>query len=391
MNREDEEYMTAWRRQLIREHQNICDYYGVELPTPMLSLGVSRGKAGSWQATPAPGIVQINDWLVREHGWEVVLEILKHEMSHQYVDQILGRGHEPPHGPAFQEACNRLGVHPLFRRSQGEIPRFNPDSRRADHNNPMIARIEKLLALASSANEHEAALAMSKAGELMRRHNLQKMVDHGFRTPDESGHEYDFLVIASGRQRHSRHQIHLAALLQEYFYVRTINYSLYDPKTQQEQRVLELLGRRENLEVAEYVYHFMEDQLARLWRIYKSETRAGGREKNSFYLGLISGFREKLQQQERGAVNPPNADTGATSRGGREDIQPATCSSLVCAKDTHLQEFIRNRYPRLRTARSRGGKIYRDSFQAGTEEGRKIVLHKGVHHQSGNLGKLLPK
>ena len=380
-----------WQRQLVREHEQLSAYYGLKLPTPLLVIGAAAGRAGSWRAEPGPGVLEIAAWLIGRHGWDVVLEVLKHEMSHQYVAQVMGRGHEPPHGPAFQEACRRLGVHPLFRRAQSEIPRLLPGNRSpASATLPVMAKIEKLLALAASANEHEAALAMAKAGDLMRRHNLERLAAPADQKSVAAA--YDYLVISTGRRRRPPHHAHLAAILQDFFYVKTISYPLYDPRHDQCHQVLELLGARENLAVAEYVYQFLAGQLPRLWQRYQLAEGAPGRAKNSYYLGILNGFREKLRQQEtagdgRDQTRIPGAAAG---RRGSATSAAATCSSLVCAGDRGLQEFLAARYPRLRKVRGKGARLYAGTYHAGRAEGRKIVIQKGIKQHQGNRGKLLP-
>lgn len=377
-----------WQRQLVREHEQLSAYYGLELPTPLLVIGAAGGRAGSWRADPEPGVLEIAAWLIGRHSWDVVLEVLKHEMSHQYVAQAMGRGHEPPHGPAFQEACRRLGVHPIFRRAQSEIPRLLPGNcSPAPAALPVMAKIEKLLALAASANEHEAALAMAKAGDLMRRHNLERLAMAAGQNPAAAA--YDYLVISTGRRRRPPHHAHLAAILQDFFYVKTISYPLYDPRHDQCHQVLELLGTRENLAVAEYVYRFLAGQLPRLWQRYQLAQGAPGRAKNSYYLGLLNGFREKLRQQEA-AAGREQAQGAAADRRGSTTLAAVTCSSLVCANDRGLQEFLAARYPRLRKVRGKGTRLYAGTYQDGRAEGRKIVIHKGIMQHQGNRGKLLP-
>ncbi|MDF1613969.1 DUF2786 domain-containing protein [Desulfurivibrio dismutans] len=375
-----------WQRQLLLEHTWICRYYRLPLPTPLLVIGEGRSRAGTWRPQPSPGVLQIAAWLIQEHGWEVVLEVLKHEMAHQYVDRLLPGGSEPPHGPAFQEACRRLGVHPLFRRAASTIPGQLAAAGRPTGAWPVLNKIEKLLALAGSVNEHEAALAMAKAGELMRRHNLDRRRGRPDSTGPEAQEGYDCLVISTGRRRSPPHHLHLTALLQDFFYVKTISYSLYSAAHDQRHRVLELLGRRENLAVAEYVFHFLEDRLARLWQQHRKHTGAAGQEKNSYCIGVLNGLREKLQRQESDAPPQRRADDELPADAWTPAV---TCSSLVCNSDPELQYFLQERYPHLRTVRGRGRRLYSASYEAGQSEGRQLIIHKGLKQQQGNRGKLL--
>ena len=48
--------------------------------------------------------------LVLGHPWGAVVEVLKHEMAHQYVQEHLGVVDESAHGPAFRAVCEKLGI-----------------------------------------------------------------------------------------------------------------------------------------------------------------------------------------------------------------------------------------------------------------------------------------
>ena len=49
---------------------------------------------------------------VLAHRWTAVLEVLKHEMAHQFVDEILGVCEQTAHGAAFQRVCAERGIDP---------------------------------------------------------------------------------------------------------------------------------------------------------------------------------------------------------------------------------------------------------------------------------------
>src|SRR5688572_25297134 len=54
--------------------------------------------------------IELSRRLLTEHGWGVLVEVLKHEMAHQYVHEVLGVHDEPAHGPAFRQVCAERGV-----------------------------------------------------------------------------------------------------------------------------------------------------------------------------------------------------------------------------------------------------------------------------------------
>jgi len=353
--------LAAWRRQLVLEHRRLCWLYKVELATPVFEISEAQGRAGAW--SPGFSVLSLAGWLIREHAWEVVIEVLKHEMAHQFVDQRMGLGAEAPHGPAFQEACDRLGVHPAFRTAGTRIPRLPADGGKST----LLVRVEKLFALAASANEHEAALAMEKANAILRRHNLERLAGS-----PQSG--YDCLVLKTGGSRLFSHQRAIAGLLGDFFFVGVVIASQFAAESGRERRVIELTGTWENLAVAEHAYHFLIRRLEHLWQAYREETGAAGREKNSYWLGVLHGFRERLKKQEDAAI---------FAAGGGE------AAGLLRLGDPGLIRFQQARYPRLRTVRHQGPMVFADSYQAGQEEGRQLVIHKGVEEKGGNRGGLL--
>jgi len=354
--------MEIWRRQLAQEYCHLCWLYRVRLKAPLFEIREGQSRAGAW--SPGLDTLSLASWLIRDHSWDVVLEVLKHEMGHQYAQQVMGRGDELPHGPAFQEACDRLGVHPEFRTAQGAIPRLL--SGKGGKSGGMLAKVEKLFALAQSANEHEAALAMQKANAILRRYNLERL--------DRQAADYDYLIIHPGTTRIAAHQRAMAALLKDFFYVNVVIARQFEAGSGETLRVIELTGAKENLAVADHVYHFLSHRLEYLWREYRKSTGALAREKNSYRLGVLNGFREKLTSQDREAMRVTGDNTD---------------SSLVCASDPGLIRYYRARYPRLRTVQHSGPQVYADIYQAGQQEGKQLVIHKGVGASSGNTGLLL--
>lgn len=353
----------VWLRQLLAEHQQICWLHGLDLRAPVFEINENGSRAGSW--SPGHSSLKIAAWLIKEHSWDVVLEVLKHEMAHQYVHEVLRRSGERPHGAAFQEACQRLGVHPRFCRATSRIPRLISSAKRPPR--AILARVEKLLSLAQSANEHEAALAMEKANVLLRRHNISRL-EQG------SAAEYDYLIINGGKKRISAVQRTIAAILKDFFYVKVVIGRQFDAACGETFRVLELIGTEENLAVADHVYFFLTNRLEALWQEYRAAKNAAGREKRSYQLGVLTGFQGRLRSQEEEIV--------ATER--------SLSSALICSQDHGLVSYYHSRHPRLRKVRHRGAKVYSNSYKAGEEEGKNLVIHKAVQSQGVGRAAFLP-
>jgi len=141
--------------------------------------------------------------------------------------------------------------------------------------------------------------------------------------------------------------------------------------------VIELTGANENLLVAEYTYNFLINRTEALWQEYKKQNKAKAGEKNSYQIGILKGFEEKLRTGEK-------KDTQVAKGEKRSH------SSLVCAADQGLVRFYHSRYPRLRVTRRTGPRLRADTYDAGRKEGSALVLHKGLHSSDGNRGALLP-
>jgi len=149
---------------------------------------------------------------VVEAGWGEVIEVLKHEMAHQYVSEILGDPDGVAHGKAFRELCERLAIDA---RAAGR-PQDSDGGEAAPR---VLSRIAKLLALAGSANQNEAELAMAEAQRLMLAHNLEMA----------AGHSYRFVHLGRPTGRVTEAERTLANLLAEHFFVEVIWVPVWRP------------------------------------------------------------------------------------------------------------------------------------------------------------------
>jgi hypothetical protein len=362
----------AWILQLYREHERICWQYGVRLAPPVIIISDSSSTWGTWQ--PALRTISISAGLIRLHTWDVVLHILKHEMAHQIVSELFaGRD---AHGDSFDRACDLLGLPCEFRGASGDLPRFIPDpAARADRSpqHQLLAKIEKLLALAESANEHEALLAMEKANQLIAKYNISRIEERRLS-------DYDCIIINPGKKRIENYQRRICAILTNHFFVRVILSDLFDAKLCCTHKTIELLGTRENVLMANYVYSFLLARMESLWRQYQRTHTTTGRRKHSYCLGVADGFHRKLSARQETFPGQPATRTG----GG------ASLSVQVCDNDQGLARFIRQRYPRLSHRTSAAAGVSLSEYEAGCRDGGNLTLHKGLAGNDGFLGKMLP-
>lgn len=324
-------------------------FFKGRLSRPPLSLSEGTDRLGRW--TTEPRGLSLCRSLLTSHGWGVLVEVLKHEMAHQYVDEVLGVD-EPAHGPAFRKVCEERGI-------DGRAAGIPERAHTAAHG-AALDRISKLLALAESANEHEARAAMAAAQRLMLKYNLEEIA----RGPS-GAYGYRHLGPATGRV--SEPERALADILSEHFFVDVIWVPVYRPLEGKRGTVLEVCGRIENLELAEYVHAFLLGTSERLWRAHKA--RLGirqNRDRRAYLAGVMAGFRAQLEEQ----------------------TEQQQKQGLIWVGDPNLGAFFKARHPRIRMSyhvSSRGTRAH----SQGVTDGRKIVLHRGVSQGHSSTLRLL--
>jgi hypothetical protein len=222
-------------------------------------------------------------------------------MAHQMCSELYGR-EDAGHGPLFREACTRLGLDAPFHRAGADFDEGlagpGQGSTATGRGQQIIDKVRKLLALGGSSNEHEAALAVQRAGELLARYRL----DFDALAEDEG---LVHRTINTGGQTMPVHRKSICTLLENCFAVRVICSSLYDPLVDLSFKTIELLGREEEVAIAEHCYHFLENRLEVLWQQNRRSFAGNGRiAKKSYYLGLLAGFRQTLERSRRGSTEP---------------------------------------------------------------------------------------
>jgi hypothetical protein len=339
----------------LRRDWELCNYnfFRDALRPPQLVLVDSEARLGRW--LPDRRLIEISRQLVLTQPWGVVIEVLKHEMAHQYAHEVLQGYDESAHGEAFRGVCQRLSIDA----TASGLPRVpGPASEEEDR---LPRRIAKLLALAESPNQHESEAAMREAQRLMLKYNVDA-------SRSAARRRYGFRHLGVPCPRLQAHQHYLAAILGRFFFVEAIWVSVHRPRLGQAGTVLEVCGTDANLEMASYVHDFLLHSADRLWIEHKRRARiAGDRDRRSYLCGVMKGFFEKLEAGERDHRQ----------------------QGLVWVKDGGLADFYQARHPRRRSVRSRA-RGSTDAFDSGKAAGQRLVLHKPVRGEAGERGRALP-
>lgn len=223
----------------------------------------------------------------------------------------------------------------------------------------VVEKIKKLLALATSSNEHEAKLAAEKANELLVGHNLT-MQDIG----NQCQREYEGKVVADRSEMRTEDKW-IMPILKRHFFVRPI----YGRNRILKKTKWTLVGEKVNVEVAAYVYDFLTIKFKELWKEFRKTTSCEERERQSYYSGLSVG----LDMQMVKARKKVEGEWG-----------------LVIIADPNLKKAVEDIVGRTRPSNfGRGSATNEDVKNAGIEDGKQIKIQRGIGESGGNSGRYI--
>lgn len=326
--------------------------FDTAMQPPALGLSDTQRELGRWE--PETRTLSLARRLVVEQPWGAVVEVLKHEMAHQYCDEVLGVRGEGPHGATYRRVCAERGIDGAATGRPDDAGEGS--ARRAK----VVARIQKLLALADSPEQHEAEAAMQAARRLLLQHNLSVAEAQAVR-------RYGWRQVGRPSGRIPVHERLLAGILANHFFVSCVWVQAFDVRTGKRGRQLEIAGTPENLEIAEWVRGYLLETGSRLWAAHRRERGiAGNRDRRRYLQGVMVGFHEKLQAEAE-----ESAERG-----------------LVWVGDSGLDGFVAQRHAHLRNSR-RASVRTDEAWHEGREAGRQIVLRKPVTEDPARRGRVL--
>ena len=345
---------TSWIRKLMMwwKHYNSL-YLDDALTMPVIRLGDGLSTLGHWQVEIRT--LTISDAHIRRDAWVAVLDTLRHEMAHQYVHEVLGVHHEDPHGGSFRSACEKLRCSPSASTRKGDLDGEPTEDDR------ILRLLQKVLSLANSPNENEAQAAMQKAHQLLMKYNIDLVAL-------DKKRRFEMRTLGEVKGRHTSAELWLGSLLGRFFFVEVLWLQSYDAHRDQFGSVMQVYGTPENLDMAAYVYAYLNRVLDELWKSYRQLNAVqNNRERQRYFAGVLAGFYKKLAAQ---------ADSLEQTE------------ALIWKGDTQLQAFFRYNNPHVQTRQS-GGVRATEAYRAGLQDGQNVVIHKPVAQSSDQLRGLL--
>ncbi len=363
------EELQKWEKhaliELQNEYQNILRSHRLKMRPVRLALVDSKTFWGQWVRETRT--IFLSRELLLKHIWPHVVLVLRHEMAHQYVDEVESpRQREVAHGPTFQQACRKLGIPEYLIKASLNMDELDWHQHETDaESDKLLEKVRKLLNLATSSNEHESVLAMNKVRELYAKYNLES-------TSLQNKYVHSFIM--TGKKRLTTPEQKIIGILVGHFFVQVIVGMTYSAQNGESERVIEIIGRKENVLMAEYVYHFLKQQSQALMSeaILKAQNSWSLAYRKAYHLGILQGFDEKLSVTEK--------------THGESLIAKAL---VVFRQDRELGRYISSVHPRLTSLSSRARLGSHDAYSEGKRVGREINLNKPITSKNSVMGRLL--
>lgn len=351
--------------QLQKEFESICFQYNLKLQKPIIIIEKLSNSFGKWDSVY--NRIIISEDLIFKYSWCKVINVLKHEMAHQIVTQIYRS--DDTHGAEFERAAQHLGLDPSYRKAILSIKEDFPNSTYSQHSPDEIKifqKIEKLLNLAESSNEHEALLAMEKVRQIYKKYNIER-----FQKNLETN--YTTLTINLKIKRVPSSVFLITNILQNHFFVSTVFSKIYVVDENCEYRSLVLMGEHHNVMMAEYVYEFLIQKIQSLWKEYQIKERLPFKFKASYQKGLLTGFQSKLDALKNESI--PNSIV-------RQE------TALIKHYESKLNLYVKTQFPKTASI-NQGGLLYKDHYDRGTRDGRHINISRPITEKRHSTQKWL--
>ena len=250
---------------------------------------------------------------------EELQSVIRHEIAHYLTFIEYGKG-IMPHGDEFKLFCKKMGWGEKVSKATFCLERDTLDTGgELSQKGSVVRKAQKLLALSKSSNKNEAEQALIKSQQLLLKHNIDSI--------SSSSEEKIFFKRILTQKKVDGKLRAIAKILSTFFV--TVVFHKGERGT-----CLEILGDSVNIEIAEYVAHFLDSELDNLWKeAQKTSFLKGVTPKNSFFLGIAKGYCAKIHFLQK-----------------HYNQEVANSLLVIEKKLIHAQKII---YPRLSQAKCR--------------------------------------
>jgi hypothetical protein len=235
----------------------------------------------------------------------------------------------------------------------------------------VMSKIRKLFALTRSSNEHEAALAASRAREMLSRHNLdmEEVLERG-ETSDELKATQQGLKAGKYGRVDKWQQSLFAGVARAFDCEPVIVQSIYTGV------IFMFIGLTADIEAAVYTYQFLSKTIKRLC--------------NQRLPGIIATYPRYKPNKLRysylhGAVE--GVLSGLNKR-VKEIVKEEDCSALMVVKEGAVKAFMESEYQDLKDKRMRVKVQAERAFVQGYRDGKAVKVPQGLGNSGATPGQL---
>jgi hypothetical protein len=230
------------------------------------------------------------------------------------------------------------------------------------HESKILFKLEKLLALSDSPNQHEAEAAMEKAIQLATLHNIDlSRVSIQDRSVEQIINE----AMSADAKRLSMTHVFVVDILRTFFSVRILTGG-----SRHFGKKIYFIGRKTDIDNAKFLYSFLNSTFMRLWHNYYkvnphlqlSITR------KSYFNGLWQGLSAKLK-----------AAKVAVEQSLRTD-ENAGYQIMLVDHEKALQDAVTNFHPNVKYVKGKVTYCDPQTLNAGYKDGGNIQIHSGLTH-----------
>ncbi len=221
----------------------------------------------------------------------------------------------------------------------------------------MLEKIKKLLALATSPNEHEAALAMEKASELLAKHNLS-MAD----MQNDSNTDPKLFIVNKEMGKRVPKWIQIMYLSVS----RVFDCELLVEKHYNRMQTYMIIGQKDDIEMTKhFCKYFIQTipQIAKQTTIEKNwdiPRYLNTKEKNDFIYGATITIINRLKKMYA-------------------KMSETKCTALVLAnKKKIVSDYIANNFRTKTSAINGKQRISREAYMAGVSAGNNMPIHTPI-------------
>lgn len=230
----------------------------------------------------------------------------------------------------------------------------------------IIVKLQKLLALSASDNENEAALAMKKAEELMREHNLS-VADVAM---DGSGAHVSSAEAHGLTKTSQTWEVFLGVTIAKTFNGRAI-------RTRNTQGwAFTFVAGKTDLEIIVDLFERLRSSIRRMSDAYvrsaRNTTRVHGKTlHNSYRLGVLETITQRLELLKKNTA--PTQERNAYGMTGME---------LMVVKDKAVDQRVSRLFPHVKSTPRPASTVLGSAYRQGQADGNNISLHRSVNGDS---------